>query len=235
MDPILHFSCYAGPVISPAAQRQKGARPLRADAERNRDRILDAAAYLFAERGLSVPLDDIARRAGVGVATLYRRFPTRADLAGAAFERNISSYIAAVDKALANPRPWDGFCGLVFDVCELQASDAGLRDLVTTAFPASSDIERRVRESVDKVKALIARAQAAGGLRHDVVVADIVMMTVANAGILSATRHNAPDAWRRFAALTIEAFRARPDSTALPPPPDEQQLRRSVALLTGSA
>jgi AcrR family transcriptional regulator len=195
---------------------------------------LDAAAELFAERGLSVPLDDIAKRAGVGVATLYRRFPTRTDLASATFERNISSYVAAVDKALANPRPWDGLCGLVFDVCELQAGDAGMRDLVTTAFPASSEVERRVRDTVDKVKVLIVGAQDDGNLKRDVVVADLVMMMVANAGILAATRHNAPDAWRRFAALTIEAFRARPDSPPLPPPPDEQQLRRSVALLTGS-
>ena len=222
-------------MISGAATRRKGARPLRADAERNRDRILDAAAELFAERGISVPLDEIARRAGVGVATLYRRFPTRTDLASAAFERNIASYVAAVDKALANPQPWEGFCGLVFDVCELQAGDAGMRDLVTTAFPASSEVELRVRETVDKVKLLIARAQRDGRLRRDVVVADLIMMTVANAGILTATRHNAPDAWRRFAALTVEAFRARPDSPPLPPPPDEQQLRRSVALLTGPA
>jgi AcrR family transcriptional regulator len=221
-------------VISGAKLREKGARPLRADAERNRDRILDAAAQLFAERGLAVPLEDIARGAGVGVATLYRRFPTRADLAAATFERNISSYIDAVDTALANPRAWDGFRGLVYALCELQARDAGLRDLVTTAFPASSEIERRVRETVEKVKVLIERAQADGSLRHDVVVADLVMMTVANAGILAATSHNAPDAWRRFAALTVDAFRARPDSAPLPPPPDEQQLRRSVALLTGS-
>jgi AcrR family transcriptional regulator len=220
-------------VISGASQREKGPRPLRADAERNRDRILDAAAQLFAERGLSVPLEDIARSAGVGVATLYRRFPTRADLAAATFERNISSYVEAVDEALANPRPWDGFRALVFALCELQARDAGLRDLVTTAFPASSEIERRVRETVEKVKVLIARAQADGDLRGEVVVADLVMMTVANAGILAATGNNAPDAWRRFAALTVDAFRAQPDSPPLPPPPDEQQLRRSVALLTG--
>jgi AcrR family transcriptional regulator len=220
-------------VISGASQREKGPRPLRADAERNRDRILDAAAQLFAERGLSVPLEDIARSAGVGVATLYRRFPTRADLAAATFERNISSYVEAVDEALANPRPWDGFRAWVFALCELQARDAGLRDLVTTAFPASSEIERRVRETVEKVKVLIARAQADGDLRGEVVVADLVMMTVANAGILAATGNNAPDAWRRFAALTVDAFRAQPDSPPLPPPPDEQQLRRSVALLTG--
>ena len=219
-------------MISSAVPREKGPRPLRADAKLNRDRILAAAAELFAERGLSVPLEEIAARAGVGVATLYRRFPTRADLAAAAFERNISRYTEAVDRALANEQTWDGFQTLVFELCELQASDAGFRDLLTTAFPASSAVEQRTNETVQKVKALIGRAQAEGRLRPDVGVADIVVMLMANAGVLRTTGAAAPDAWRRFAALMVDAFRARPGAP-LPPAPPEQQLRRSIALLTG--
>ncbi|HVR00465.1 MAG TPA: TetR/AcrR family transcriptional regulator, partial [Mycobacterium sp.] len=115
----------------------------------NRDRILAAAAELFAERGLSVPLEEIAGRAGVGVATLYRRFPTRADLATAAFERNISRYTTAVDRALANPRAWEGFRTLIAELCKLQASDAGMRDLLTTAFPPSSVVEQRTNAGVE--------------------------------------------------------------------------------------
>lgn len=218
-------------MISSATTRAKGARPLRADAKLNRDRILSAAAELFAERGLSVPLEEIAGRAGVGVATLYRRFPTRADLAAAAFERNISRYTEAVDRALANQHAWAGFEALIFELCELQAADAGLRDLLTTAFPASSAVERRTNDTVQKVKDLIGRAQDDGELRPDVVVADIVVMLLANAGVLRATGASAPDAWRRFAALMVDAFRAQPE-TPLPPAPPEQQLRRSIALLT---
>jgi AcrR family transcriptional regulator len=218
-------------VISRAARREKGARPLRADAQLNRDRILAAAAELFAERGLSVPLEEIAGRAGVGVATLYRRFPTRADLATAAFERTMSRYTEAVDRALAGPRAWDGFRAMVFELCELQAGDAGLRDLLTTEFPASSAIEARTNETVGKVKVLIARAQNEGPMRPDVVVADIVVLLLANAGVLKATGNAAPDAWRRFAALMLDAFRSRPDAP-LPPAPPEHQLRRSIALLT---
>lgn len=214
-----------------ATPRTKEARPLRTDAQLNRDRILSAAAELFAERGLSVPLEEIANRAGVGVATLYRRFPTRADLAAAVFERNISRYTEAVDRALDSPRAWDGLEGLVFELCEMQAGDAGLRDLLTTAFPATSAGEQRTNEAVGKVRALIARAQAEGSLRPDVVPADVVVMLLANAGVLRATGASAPDAWRRFAALMVDAFRARPE-TPLPPAPPEQQLRRSIALLT---
>ncbi|OBI48303.1 TetR family transcriptional regulator [Mycobacterium kyorinense] len=218
-------------MISGASGRAKGARPLRADAKLNRDRILAAAAELFAERGLSVPLEEIAGRAGVGVATLYRRFPTRADLAAAAFERNMSRYTEAVDRALDNPHAWEGFRALVFELCELQASDAGLRDLLTTAFPASSVVEQRTNETVEKVRLLIGRAQAEGILRPDVAAADIVVMLMANAGVLRTTGSAAPETWRRFAALMVDAFRSRPEAP-LPPAPPEQQLRQSIALLT---
>jgi AcrR family transcriptional regulator len=221
-------------VFSSATRREKRPRPLRADAQLNRDRILSAASELFAERGLGVPLEEIARRAGVGVATLYRRFPTRADLAAAAFERSMSKYTEAVDRALANATAGDGFRGLIFDLCELQARDAGLRDLLTTSFPARSTIEKRTGEAVDKLKELIGRAQADGSIRADLVVADVVVLLLANSGVLAATGKAAPDAWRRFAALMVDAFRAEATST-LPEPPDEQQLRRSVALLTGSS
>ncbi|MCB0936567.1 MAG: TetR/AcrR family transcriptional regulator [Mycobacterium sp.] len=194
--------------------------------------MVTAASRLFAEQGLSVPLEDVARTAGVGVATLYRRFPTRTDLAIAAFERNMSSYIDTVEKALANPQPWEGFRDLVFDLCALQASDPGLRALLTTAFPASSVIEQRAAETVDKVGEVIARAQQAGALRPDIGVGDVVVLLLANAGVLEATREHAPQAWRRFAALMVDAMRAGTHEP-LPPPTPAAELRSSIAMLTG--
>jgi len=231
VDDVLQLDRYTRGVISDAAPQPRGTRPLRADAKLNRDRILSAAAELFAERGLSVPLEEIAGRAGVGVATLYRRFPTRADLAAAAFERNISRYTEAMDRALASACAWDGFQALIVELCELQATDAGLRDLLTTAFPASSTVEQRTGETLEKLRLLIRRAQAEGRLRPDAVAGDVVVLLMANAGVLKSTGTAAPDAWRRFAALMVDAFGAHPDSP-LPPAPPEQQLRRSVALLT---
>ena len=236
VEAILHLYGYSGGVISRAGARRKRpgpqepARRLRADAQLNRDRILDAAAELFAERGISAPLDEVARRAGVGVATLYRRFPTRADLAAATFERNISRFTEAVDRALAAADPWQGFRRLVFDLCELQAGDAGLREMLTTAFPSSSVVEQRTAEAVEKLRELMVRAQHAGSLRADVAVADVVVMLLANSGVLAATGQTAPDTWRRFAALMVDAFAAGP-TEPLPPAPAEQQLRRSIAML----
>jgi len=107
-----------------------------------------------------------------------------------------------------------------------------VRDLLTTAFPTISAIEESTNEAVEKVKVLIARAQDDGSLRPDVVVADLVVLLLANAGVLKATGNAAPDAWRRFAALMVDGFRARPD-VPLPPAPHEQHVRRSIALLTG--
>jgi len=223
-------------VTSSASRRPGRARTpktLRADAAANRDRILDAAAELFGSRGISVPLEEVARQAGVGVATLYRRFPTRADLAAATFERNISRFTEAVDRALADEDAWRGFSQLVFELCELQANDAGLRELLTTAFPSSSVVEQRTTDAVAKLRTLIERAQVDGHLRGDLVAADVVVMLLANAGVVAATGESAPDAWRRFAALMVDAFRppAAGVSQPLPDAPAEQQLRRSIAML----
>lgn len=209
-------------------------RRLRADAALNRDRIVDAATELFAARGIAVPLDEVARKAGVGVATLYRRFPTRADLAAATFERNLSRYTEAVDRALDDSEPWQGFRALVYELCQLQASDAGLRELLTMSFPASSIIEKRAGDALAKLGTLIERAQQAGALRRDVVAGDVVVMLLANAGVVSATANSGSaqgaEPWRRFAALIINAFAVHP-AEPLPPAAPEQQLRRSIVML----
>src|SRR5437764_11676061 len=103
------------------AGRQRPA--LRADAERNRQRIIAAAAEMFARHGLDAPMEDIARHAGVGVGTLYRRFPTRADLIAGAFECKMAACADAVSRALADPDPWAGFCGYLESLCAMQAGD----------------------------------------------------------------------------------------------------------------
>jgi len=92
-------------------------RELRADARRNRGRILDAARDAFGERGLDVPLEDIADRAGVGIATLYRRFPTREALVAASFEAKLAAFAEAAEQALDSPDAWAGFAGFVVWAC----------------------------------------------------------------------------------------------------------------------
>ena len=103
-------------------------RALRVDAERNRGRIVEAASSAFAVHGLDASLDGVAERAGVGIATLYRRFPTRDDLIAACFERRIAEYARAAEEALEAPDGWTGLCDYVERVCAMQAADRGLTD-----------------------------------------------------------------------------------------------------------
>src|SRR3954470_24106863 len=112
-------------MTSPPTPRTPSRAGLRVDAERNRQRVVAAASEAFAELGLDVPMDDIAKRAGVGVGTLYRRYPTRADLIAAAFEAKMCAYADAARQALADPDPWHGFCTYVEDVFAMQAGDRG--------------------------------------------------------------------------------------------------------------
>jgi AcrR family transcriptional regulator len=200
---------------------------MRTDAERNRQRILIAALELFGARGLNVPLEDVARHAGIGIATLYRRFPTRADLITATFEHKIAEYTAAVDQALANSDPWRGFCGLVHDLCALQAADAGLKELLTMSFPDSPLVQELTAQAERNLAELVARAQSHGELRADFHATDVLMLLMANGGLLTATRQNAPDAWRRFAAYMIDAFRAGSGSV-LPGPPNDEDMRQAM-------
>jgi AcrR family transcriptional regulator len=181
---------------------------LRADAERNRERIVAAAQEVFAEWGLNAALEKIARRAGVGIATLYRRFPTRANLIAASFERNMADYAAAAEHALENPDPWVGFSWLINELCAMQAAEAGLKDLITMKFPTSSAAENLKSQGQASLEQLIQRAQEQGTLRADFVSGDVSMLLLANAGIVTTTREDAQETCRRFASYMIDAFRA---------------------------
>jgi AcrR family transcriptional regulator len=216
-------------LMAPAPAGRTGPA-LRVDAERNRERILRAAREVFSERGIDVGLEEIARRAGVGIATLYRRFPTRADLLEASIEENIRDYRAAVGRALQNPSPWAGFRELIEYLCGAQAADAGLRDLITLRFPSSSAVEELKAEAKAELAELVTRAQRNGSLRPDFVPADIGVLLLANAGLAAATHEAAPDAWRRLTAYLLDAFRAEGSARTDPVPaaPTPDQIERSV-------
>lgn len=210
----------------------RGRTSLRADAEHNRRRIVEAARALFAERGVDAPLDEIARRAGVGNATLYRRFPTREALLAAAFEDRMAEYADAAAEALAMDDAWSGFRHLLERVCALQAADCGARDILTMTFPSARGLEElRDRAFRDFVE-LVRRAQAAGQLRKDFVPEDFVLLLMANAGVVRGTRGAAPDAWKRFVGLVLDGCRAE-GAHPLPSPPSPKQVYRAMRRLAG--
>jgi len=216
--------------LDPGLPGSDGARGLRADAARNRDAILAVARDVFAEQGLEAPLEVIAARAGVGIATLYRRFPTREKLVAAALVDKVAQYALAAEEALAVPDPWTGFAGFVERICELQACDRGLGDLLSMTLSADEHIEQLRRAANDDVIALIERAKASGALRADFVGEDLLLLMIATAAVMQVTRADAPDAWRRFVALALDAFRSR-DTPRLPEPPTTMQMTRAMVRL----
>jgi AcrR family transcriptional regulator len=205
-------------------------RCLRADAERNRERIVAAAREVFAERGLAAPLDEVARRAGVGVATLYRRFPTRADLISGVFEIKMAAYADSVQLALADPDAWLGFCAHVERICAMQADDRGVTDVLTMTFPTHKRFEAARARAHEGFVELVDRAKATGRLRADFVAEDLVMLLMANAGVINAMGHAAPQTWRRLVAYLLQAFAAEA-AAPLPDPPSPAQTYRALLRL----
>jgi AcrR family transcriptional regulator len=203
---------------------------LRADAERNRCRIVDAARAVFAEQGLDASMNEVARRAGVGVATLFRRFPTRDDLIAATFADKMTAYANAIDDALADADPWHGFCTYIERVCEMQAADRGFTDVLTLTFPTAKPFEAERNRSAAGFAELIERAKDAGRLRQDFAHQDLPIMLMANAGVVTGTRDAAPDAWRRLVGYLLQAFEIE-NAEALPAPPTRLQMYRALMRL----
>jgi AcrR family transcriptional regulator len=206
-------------------------RRLRVDAERNRAALLDAAREVFAEHGLEAPLEEIALRAGVGIATLYRRFPNRSQLVAAALVGKVAKYAEAAQQALAIPDPWAGFVSYVERICDLQAGDRGLSDLLSMALPGDEDIERLRRLANDRMAELIRRAKAAGRLRQEFSSEDLLLLLIAHAAVVHVTREDAPSAGRRFVALMLDAFGPQEGPSSLPVPPSRAQMRRAMVRL----
>jgi len=204
---------------------------LRADATRNRAALLAAARDVFAEQGLEAPLEEIAARAGVGIGTLYRRFPSRRQLVAAALVEKVTLYAEMAEQALAVDDPWAGFAGFVTRICELQAGDRGLADLLSMTLPADEQVEQlRARANGHAIE-LIDRAKAAGRLRADFVGEDLLLLLIANAAIVQVTSADAPDAWRRFVALALDAFKSADERGPLPAPPSTAQMTRAMIRL----
>jgi len=200
---------------------------LRADAARNRLAIVDAAREVFAEQGLDAPLDEIARRAGTGNATLYRRFPTRSDLIAAVFAERMVEHLDAVETALADPDPWNGFASYIRAVTAMQARDRGIADLVTMDVSAAPDIERLRSKAFDGLVRLVERAHAAGVLRADFTTQDVVLLQMANAGLVERAHGISPAASARLTHLLLDGFRAEA-ATDGPPAPSVRRTRLAM-------
>lgn len=181
---------------------------LRRDAQRNRERLVEAARVAFAERGLDVPLEEIARRAGVSIGTLYNRFPTRNALAAAVFADREETVRQIAGHALTMTDAWAGFVHFAEQLCRLMAEDRGWNDLAARRAPETGRA---------MMVELIERAQAAGALRDDFTLTDMTFVVWSMTGTIAATREVAPDVWRRHLGFVLDGLRA-PAAHPLPAP-----------------
>jgi AcrR family transcriptional regulator len=183
-------------------------RALRADARRNLERILEAARAVFAEHGVEAPVTEIAERAGVGVATIFRRFPTKDDLLAAVVEQRSTHLIESADAALADPDAAAGFRAFMQAAAQATIGDRGFCEVAGTSIMGRPGVRERVDELVSRVRALLARAKAAGAVRADVTTEDIpiLLMAVAQAGLV--LEETLPGAWRRYLDIVLDGLQA---------------------------
>jgi AcrR family transcriptional regulator len=178
-------------------------RPLRADARRNRQRILETAHVAFSERGADVQMDDVARSAGVGVGTLYRHFPTKEALISELAREIVAGVVEIADQALACDDPWEGMEVLVRRNAANMQRDAGLRDTFMLHFADRSPFE--TEELQTRTAALLERAQAAGVVRPEVTPAHLQALACGLCGTIA----EIPADWELFAEILLDGLRAR--------------------------
>ncbi|MEU6199568.1 TetR/AcrR family transcriptional regulator [Streptomyces sp. NPDC047061] len=195
-----------------------GERPLRRDAARNRERIVLAAREVFGRRGLGVTLDDVAKHAGVGVGTMYRRFPTKEALVRAVFEQDLAMRQESAEHALAHPDPWQGLVDFLMTMTADLAENRGLHEVIVLGSHSSEPFETARGGLLPYLEALIRRAQDSGQLRPEVTASDIPVIQQMLGAAAQFTQGRRPDIWRRYMEIILNGLRQRPDDLPLTTP-----------------
>jgi AcrR family transcriptional regulator len=196
-----------------------GERPLRRDAERNRQRILAAAATVFTERGLDATLDEVARVAGVGVGTVYRRFPDKESLVTELFRDRVDALVTVAEEACAAADPWLGLASYLEFAAAAMAGDQGLRELMMFGAYDREQVCYAGDRMRPVVTRLVERAQASGDLRPDFAATDVKLISVMLGSVADYAAAVAPEVWRRYLVMLLDGLRpARDGLSALPAP-----------------
>jgi len=191
---------------------------MRSDAERNRRLVLEAATHAFAEEGLDVGMAEIARRAGVGNATVFRRFPSKDALIEAIVDEKIAELIAAAQRAAEIEDPWDSLVDALEKTAALQARDHGFFQATEEFMLRHPGLLRRHRPVFEAVDRLVVRAQEAGVVRDDVTTLDLIGLVKGSVACLPPSRGLRDDGWRRYLLIMLDALRPEA-ATPLPVPP----------------
>jgi AcrR family transcriptional regulator len=189
---------------------------LRSDARRNRRRLLESAREVMREQGLDASLGEIARRAGVGNATLYRHFATREALCEAVFAEYGSELEEISDRVLQIPDAWDALSTWLEETCAAFATDRAFADLVTRGMSESPALNEVCVRAIGLAETLFRNAQRQGAVRADAELTDLMLVMYSLEQVVPATAQVAPDAWRRHLAIALDGLRPREGAT-LPP------------------
>jgi AcrR family transcriptional regulator len=188
-------------------------RPLRRDAQRNRERILEAARELFAERGVGVTLDDIAVRAGVGVGTVYRRYPNKDALLDELFEEGIDEFVTLAEELRTRPDAWQALLEFLERLEEASAANRALEHLIMHADKRRrcERVARSRERLTEPIGALVDRAKEQGALRADFEASDVFVIHAMIAAVPGKAEGAPRDLWRRYLGLVVDGLaRQRP-------------------------
>ncbi len=192
--------------------------PLRSDARRNRELILAAASELFSESGADLSIDELARRAGVGHATIFRRFPCKDDLILAMIEQRLADLAEAVEEAAESDDAWEGLAAAMAHIAERQAVDRGLSDAAASRVVSAPNLREARQRILTPIADLLRRAQAAGQVRDDLTPEDVFFL-IAAAANASPCRFQIPGLWRRYLGVVLDGMRPEGASPLAPASP----------------
>lgn len=179
---------------------------MRADARRNRDRILTAAGQAFSEHGPHLSLDEIARRAEVSPATLFRHFPNRNELVAAVIERRFAEDVEPViADALANDDAWQGLVSVVGAILRVGTTSTAWRETIVMAKEAGLMSETTRERFQTSLRQLFDRAKRDGAVRPDVTASDLRPIIAMLRALVATDRDLPPDGWRRYLSLLLRA------------------------------
>ena len=207
---------------------------MRSDAAANRQALVDAAVELFNQRGLTPTLDDVARAAGVSVATAYRHFSNKTELAFAALETSLESMVQAAEHAATAPDGWSGLVEFFDATIRPQAGQQALRALLATdpSSPPMVEVHRRIGASL---AVLLQRAQQQGTVRDDVVVSDLAVLSTLLGEVVRIFATPAPESWKRVMPLLLDGLRPGVTTPMVVPPLSLEQFIAGIASQTRPA
>jgi AcrR family transcriptional regulator len=202
-------------------------RPLRKDAARNRELLIEAAREVFARRGLEASLDDVAHHAGLGVGTAYRHFANKYELASALMQQRIDTIVSTAEQALLVDDPWEGLVGFLEATLAAQTADRGLREVLMGGIDPQK-MEQVHDRLTGPINQLMQRAQQAGAIRADADPTDIGLINGMLCAVADMAGDSSPQLWRRYLTLCLDGL--RPGGTPFPTPAlSDREFRNAMA------